>query len=113
MLTVPAASVAGILLSGSDLHGPVTQAQFEADARAMALLALSNAPRVSEVDVWATVPQPVEAGTIVAGDLASPTERTVFSLTMRRDAPAAREFVDKDWVAGLSQAEMPAAQPRR
>jgi peptidoglycan/xylan/chitin deacetylase (PgdA/CDA1 family) len=113
VLTVPAASVAGIMLSGSGLHGPVTQAQFETDARAMALLALSNAPRVTEVDVWATVPEAVAAGTVVAGDLAAPTERTVFSLTLRRDAPAPRVFVDKDWAAGLSQAAMPAAPPIR
>jgi peptidoglycan/xylan/chitin deacetylase (PgdA/CDA1 family) len=112
VLTVPAASVAGIMLSGSNLHGPVTETQFEADARAMALLALSNAPRVSEVDVWAIVPQAVPAGTIVAGDLAAPTERTVFSLSMRRDAPARRAFVDKQWAAGLIQAA-PASQPRR
>jgi hypothetical protein len=91
----------------------VTQAQFETDARAMALLALSNAPRVTEVDVWATVPEAVAAGTVVAGDLAAPTERTVFSLTLRRDAPAPRVFVDKDWAAGLSQAAMPAAPPIR
>jgi peptidoglycan/xylan/chitin deacetylase (PgdA/CDA1 family) len=111
VLTVPAASVAGIMLSGSGLHGPVTATQFEADARAMALLALSNAPRVSEVDVWATVPQGVAAGTIVAGDLAAPTERTVFSLSLRRNAPAARAFVDKVWAAGLIQAATPPAQP--
>jgi hypothetical protein len=113
VLTVPAASVAGIMLSGSDLHGPVTEGQFETDARAMALLALSDAPRVSEVDVWATVPQAVAAGTIVAGDLAAPTESTVFSLTLRRDAPAARIFVDKNWAARLIQAAMPATPPRR
>jgi peptidoglycan/xylan/chitin deacetylase (PgdA/CDA1 family) len=113
VLTVPAASVAGIMLSGSGLHGPVTETQFETDARAMALLALSNAPRVSEVDVWATVPQAVATGTVVAGDLAAPTERTVFSLSLRRDAPETRAFVDKEWAAGLTQAAMPAAQPRR
>jgi peptidoglycan/xylan/chitin deacetylase (PgdA/CDA1 family) len=113
VLTVPAASVAGIMLSGSGLHGPVTETQFETDARSMALLALSNAPRVSEVDVWATVPQAVATGAVVAGDLALPTERTVFSLSLRRDAPERRAFVDRQWAAGLIQAAMPAAQPRR
>jgi peptidoglycan/xylan/chitin deacetylase (PgdA/CDA1 family) len=113
VLSVPAASVAGIMLSGSGLHGPVTETQFETDARSMALLALSDAPSVSEVDVWATVPQAVATGTVVAGDLALPTERTVFSLSLRRDAPAARAFVDKQWAAGLTQAGSPAAQPRR
>jgi peptidoglycan/xylan/chitin deacetylase (PgdA/CDA1 family) len=113
VLTVPAASVAGIMLSGSDLHEPVTESQFETDARAMALLALSNAPRVSEVDVWAIVPQAVAAGTVVAGDLAAPTERTVFSLALRRGAPATRIFVDKAWAAELSRAALPAAPQRR
>jgi peptidoglycan/xylan/chitin deacetylase (PgdA/CDA1 family) len=102
VMTVPAASVAGIMLSGSALHGPVIAAQFEADARAMAALTLSNAPGVSEVDVWATVPQAVASGTIVAGDLAAPTERTVFSTVVRRGEPEARAFVDKAWAVQLS-----------
>ena len=102
VLTVPAASVAGIVLSGSGLHEPVSAAQFGADARAMAALTFSSAPRVSEVDVWATVPQAVAAGTIVAGDLAAPTERTVFSVAVRRGEPESRTYIDKVWAAQLS-----------
>ena len=102
VLTVPAASVAGIALSGSGLNEPVTAAQFGADARAMAALTFSSAPRVSEVDVWATIPQAVAAGTIVAGDLAAPTERTVFSVAVRRGEPESRTYIDKVWAAQLS-----------
>jgi peptidoglycan/xylan/chitin deacetylase (PgdA/CDA1 family) len=111
VVTVPAASVAGIMLSGSQLHGRVTPSQFEADARAMAALTLSSAPRVSEVDVWATVPQAVARGTIVAGDLAAPTDRTVFSIAVRRGAPVARAFIDREWAAGLAGAVRPATFP--
>ena len=111
VVTVPAASVAGIMLSGSRLHEPVTPSQFEVDARAMAALTLSSAPRVSEVDVWATVPQAVARGTIVAGDLAAPTDRTVFSIAVRRGAPAARAFIDRDWAARLADAVRGATFP--
>jgi hypothetical protein len=110
VLTVPAASVAGIMLSGSRLHEPVTAGQFEADARAMAALTLSSAPRISEVDVWATLPQPVARGTIVAGDLAAPTDRTVFSISVRRGVPAAKAFIDRDWAARLAAAARTAAE---
>jgi peptidoglycan/xylan/chitin deacetylase (PgdA/CDA1 family) len=113
VLTVPAASVAGIMLSGSGLREPVTGAQFAADASAMAALALSAAPRVSEVDVWATIPLPVAKGTIVAGDMAAPTERTVLSVSVRRGAPASRAFIDAEWAAHLSAPATAAAHPRR
>jgi hypothetical protein len=99
------------MLSGSGLHGPVTAPQFESDARAMAALALSSAPRVSEVDVWATIPQKIPSGTIVAGDLGVPTEQTVFAISVRRGAPPARAFVDERWAANLTA--KPAAQLRR
>ncbi len=111
VVTVPAASVAGIMLSGSRPHEPVTASQFEADARAMAALTLSSAPRVSEVDVWATVPQAVARGTIVAGDLAAPTDRTVFSIAVRRGAPVARAFIDRAWAARLEDAVRAPAIP--
>jgi peptidoglycan/xylan/chitin deacetylase (PgdA/CDA1 family) len=101
VLTVPPACVAGIMLSGSHLHEPVTAAQFEADARAMAALALEAAPTVAEVDVWAIVPQPIESGAVVAGDLALPTDRTVLSITVRRGAPHSAAFVDADWALHL------------
>jgi len=101
VLTVPAASVAGIMLSGSGLREPVTAAQFAADARAMAELTLATAPAVSEVDVWATIPEPVARGTVVAGDLAAPTDRTVLSLSLRRGMPPTRAFVDGQWAAHL------------
>ena len=42
------------------------------------------APATEEIDVWASVPIAVEKGVVVSGDLAKPTSRTVFSLTVRR-----------------------------
>jgi len=112
VLTVPAASVAGIMLSGSGLREPVTAAQFAADARAMAELALSTAPSLSEVDVWATIPEPVALGTVVAGDLAAPTDRTVLSLSLRRGAAPTRTFIDEHWAAQLSAPATPAVHFR-
>jgi len=108
VLTVPAASVAGIMLSGSGLREPVTAAQFAADARAMAELTLATAPAVSEVDVWATIPEPVARGTVVAGDLAAPTDRTVLSLSLRRGTPPTRAFIDEQWAAHLPAPATPA-----
>lgn len=108
VLTVPAASVAGIMLSGSGLREPVTAAQFAADARAMAELTLATAPALTEVDVWATVPEPVARGTVVAGDLAAPTDRTVLSLSLRRGEPPTQAFIDKSWAAQLSAPATPA-----
>ncbi len=103
VLSVPPAVVAGIMLSGSGLHAPVTPAQFEADAREMAVTALDAAKNVDEVDVWAVVPQAVPKGATVAGDLALPTDRTVFSIAVRRAGTLGAAFVDAAWAADLMQ----------
>ena len=103
VLTVPPAIVAGIMLSGVGLHVPVSPQEFESDARAMAASALAAAPHVDEVDVWAVVPQAVPAGATVTGDLAIPTDRTVFSVAVRRGAPVERAFVDGAWAAQLQR----------
>ena len=46
--------------------------------------AFAAAPAVEEIDLWASVPIDVGKGVIVSGDLAKPTSRTVFSITVRR-----------------------------
>src|SRR5579872_904290 len=103
VLNVPTATVAGIMLSGRGLHAPVTPDGFEADARDMAAAALAAAPSVGEVDVWAVVPQPVPAGATVAGDLAVPTDRTVFSIAVIRGRAPERAYIDAAWAADLNR----------
>jgi peptidoglycan/xylan/chitin deacetylase (PgdA/CDA1 family) len=103
VLNVPPATVAGIMLSGRGLHAPVTPDVFETDARGMAATALAAAPSVGEVDVWAVVPLPVPKGATVAGDLAVPTDRTVFSIAVRRDRQPLRAYIDAAWAADLKR----------
>ena len=46
--------------------------------------AFAAAPAAEEVDLWVTVPIAVGKGLVVSGDLAVPTTRTVFTLSVRR-----------------------------
>jgi peptidoglycan/xylan/chitin deacetylase (PgdA/CDA1 family) len=85
---LPAATVAGIVLSGVKFHAPVTRERFEDDVRAMVGAAFTAGPAIGEVDVWAVVPVAVAPGTPVSGDYAVPTERTVFSAAVLRSDEA-------------------------
>jgi hypothetical protein len=76
--------VVGVRLWGVKFHRPLTQEQFVAEVTALVEKAFSAAPRAEEVDLWASVPLKVGKGEIVSGDLAQPTARTVFSVTVRR-----------------------------
>lgn len=78
------AVVAGIMLSGVKFHAPVDRQTFAADAADMVYRAFAADPSVGEVDVWAVVPIPVAPHADVSGDLAVPTNRTVFSAAVRR-----------------------------
>lgn len=75
--------VAGIVVSGVRFHTPLDEAGFLAEVRTLIATAFANAP-VEEVDLWATVPLDAGAGAIVSGDLAQPTSRDVFTVTVRR-----------------------------
>jgi len=77
--------IAGIVLSGVKFHRPLTRALFMNEVNAIIQEAFSAAP-VEEVDLWCVVPLAIGKGAVVSGDLAQPTERTVFSVTTRRDA---------------------------
>ena len=88
VLALPSATVAGIVLSGVKFHAPVDRRQFASDVQMMIDLGLQAAPAVDEVDVWATVPLPVQAGAQVSGDYAVPTSRTVFSCAVTRTQAA-------------------------
>ena len=78
------AVVAGIMLSGVKFHAPVDRQTFAADAADMIYRAFAADPSVSEVDVWAVVPIAVPPHADVSGDLAVPTNRTVFSAAVQR-----------------------------
>ena len=75
--------VAGIVVSGVKFHRPLGVRGFDDEMASLVNGALDAAP-VEEVDVWATVPLDAGAGTVVSGDLAKPTSRIVFSVTVSR-----------------------------
>lgn len=99
--------VAGLRLSGVHFHRAMTRASFNAEVEALVAQSFAAAPAVEEVDVWTSIPLPTPKGAIVAGDLAMPTWRTVFTVSVRRrEAPAALAerlrdgkeiFLDEDW----------------
>ena len=89
--TAPAV-VAGIMLSGVKFHAPVSRQTFEADVSEMIYRTFASDASISEVDVWAVVPLRVSATATVSGDLAVPTDRTVFSASVLR----------ADWVRDAS-----------
>ena len=98
------AVVAGIMLSGVKFHEPVDRATFTADVADMVDRTFAADRSIGEVDVWAVVPIPVAAGAAVSGDLAVPTNRTVFSASVLRSAWDREEgglgtmFWENDWL---------------
>jgi peptidoglycan/xylan/chitin deacetylase (PgdA/CDA1 family) len=101
------AVVAGIMLSGVKFHARVSRQTFEADVSEMIYRAFTADASISEVDVWAVTPLRVGATAIVSGDLAVPTDRTVFSAAVARadwvrDATAlGTTYWDPDWSRSL------------
>ncbi len=100
--------IVGIRLWGVKFHRAITRDEFVGEVVTLAGRAFEAAPATEEIDVWASVPIAVSKGEIVSGDLAKPTARTVFSLTIRRSegADAVRQratrrsdgaFWDPDW----------------
>ena len=75
--------IAGIVLSGMKFHRPLTRRLFLNEVDAIIAQVFHAAP-IEEVDLWCVVPLSVGKGAVVSGDLAQPTERTVFSITVRR-----------------------------
>lgn len=98
--------IAGLHVSGVHFHHPLTQAEFISEIGSLLQRAFAAAP-VEEVDVWASVPLTVGKGVVVAGDLAKPTFRTVFTVSVRRGESADSVlrrmqrgdgvFWDQDW----------------
>jgi hypothetical protein len=75
--------VAGLVLSGVKFHAPLTRGAF-LDETIDLVRASFAASAVEEVDCWAVVPLPVGAHAIVSGDMAQPTSKTVFAVSVRR-----------------------------
>ncbi len=102
-------SVAGLRISGVRFHHALTREEFIAEIGSLVSVTLRSSS-VDEVDVWATIPLRIGKDVVVAGDLAKPTSRTVFTLTVRRgESPASvagrmRDangvFWDQDWMRG-------------
>jgi hypothetical protein len=81
--------IVGIRLWGVKFHRPITRQDFIDEVLSLAQETFAAAPETEEIDLWASVPIAVAKGVIVTGDLAKPTSRTVFSLTIRRgETPA-------------------------
>jgi hypothetical protein len=100
--------IVGIRLWGVKFHRPMTRKQFVGEVATLVGRAFAVAPDAEEVDVWASVPIAVGKGVVVSGDLAKPTTRTVFSLSVRRgegtakivaqaSAPDDGAFWDSSW----------------
>jgi len=104
--SLPGHSVIGLHLSGTKFHGPVSRAKFYSEVEDLVHESFAAAP-IEEVDVYATVPLVVGRDVIVAGDLARPTARNVFTVSVRRgESPSALAqrlqakrgvFLDEDW----------------
>lgn len=75
--------IAGLRLSGVHFHSALTRDEFISEITALVSRAFHAAP-IEEIDVWVTVPLRVGKDVIVAGDLAKPTSRTVFTVSVRR-----------------------------
>jgi hypothetical protein len=98
--------IAGLHVSGVHFHHPLTRAEFIGEIAGLVRRTFAVAP-VEEVDVWASVPLNVGKGVVVAGDLAKPTFRVVFTLSalrgesanslLRRMGQGSGVFWDQDW----------------
>ena len=92
--------VAGVTLLGVKLQRRVDSKTFYREANQLVDLVLATDPQLEEVDVRATVPA---ARKVDAGEGDEPYFDTVFTLTVRRDAPRDREaYFDPAWRAQLN-----------
>lgn len=100
--------IVGIRIWGVKFHQPITREEFVREVVTLIERSFAAAPTAEEIDAWASVPISVGKGVIVSGDLAKPTSRTVFSLSVRRgETPASIQaraaatndgvFWDADW----------------
>jgi hypothetical protein len=81
--------IVGIRIWGVKFHETMTRAQYVLEVVALAKRAFAVEPGIEEIDLWTSVPISVGKGVIVSGDLAKPTSRVVYSITIRRGEGAA------------------------
>jgi hypothetical protein len=103
---IPGHDIAGLHLSGVHFHHPLTRTEFLNEIAHLVSRAFAVS-HVEEVDVWTSVPLSVGKGVVVAGDLAKPTFRVVFAVSVRRTESAeslqrrlrqgSGVFWDQDW----------------
>lgn len=98
--------IAGLRISGVHFHHQLTRDEFFAEIADLVQRTFAAAP-LDEVDLWVSVPLSVGKGVVVAGDLAKPTFRTVFTISVRRGQSTGEllqrlrqgqgVFWDQDW----------------
>jgi hypothetical protein len=76
--------VAGLVLSGVKFHGHLDERGFTDEIASLVKRTFAGS-RVEEVDIWAVEPIPFDKLEPVSGDYAEPTDRIVFSITVRRN----------------------------
>lgn len=81
--------VLGLRLSGVKFHGTLTRDAFDNEVQTLIARAFAAAPKAEEVDLWVSVPIVVGRDVVVSGDLAKPTTKTVFTITVLRGESAA------------------------
>ena len=99
--------VLGLRLSGVKFHSALTRDAFYAEVVALVSRAFAAAPQAQEIDLWVSVPIVVGRDVVVSGDLAKPTTKTVYTVTVQRgESPeklrarlhgAAGVFLDPAW----------------
>ncbi len=75
--------IVGLRVSGVHFHHALSRDEFISEIARLVQKAFAAAP-VDEVDVWASVPLRIGKDIVVAGDIAKPTTRTVFSVSVQR-----------------------------
>lgn len=98
--------IVGIRVWGVKFHHPITRDEFVGEITSLIRTAFAAAPEAEEVDLWVSVPIRVGKDVIVTGDLAKPTTKTVFSVSVRRDetpettiakTSGSMTYWDQDW----------------
>lgn len=99
--------VLGLNVNGVHFHDEITFDQFKSEIGQLVGESLAVAKGAEEVDVWVTVPIKVGKDVVVSGDLAKPTNRNVYTVTvLRGEKPAAvakrlalgtNIFLDEEW----------------
>ena len=103
-------TIVELRISGVKFHTPLTRSAFLAEIATMIQQGLAAAP-IDEVDVAVEIPIGAGKGVVVSGDLAKPTSRTVFTISVRRgerpEAVLARlrsgtdVYWDEDWAKSV------------